>query len=152
MEKIGVIVKVKGDQAVVRCSNVCTTDCAFCPLGHLFAPGGKGPLEFDAKNEAGAREGDPVRIELDAGSSLAAYGLAYGVPVIGLIIGALAGVALAHFIPHQENLIIGALAFLGAAAGFAYAVREGRSFKAMPVITVVLNPTEPKGEDDHDLS
>lgn len=137
MEKIGTVIEILNNRATVRCLYRCDSECSFCPASHLFAKSDE-PLEIEALNQAGAKEGDTVRIELDAAASLGAYGLAYGVPILGLVAGALAGAAFAAQYPRLETLLVVGGAIAGAAAGFAFAVLRGRRFRPTPVIAEIL--------------
>lgn len=150
MEKVGTVVGIFNGRAKVRCLYRCDSECSFCPASHLFAKSDE-PLELEALNQAGAKEGDTVRIELDAAASLGAYGLAYGVPILGLVAGALAGAAFVPRFPRLETLLVVGGAILGAAAGLAFAVLRGRRFHPTPVIAEILTAdmsAENKGSCD----
>jgi positive regulator of sigma E activity len=147
MEKVGTVVKTFQDRAVVQCSYRCDATCTFCPVAGIFMSKDE-PLELEALNPAGARVGEVVRIELDSASSLAAYGLAYGIPLVGLITGAVIGALLSRRMPRlsptlhssgdvAETLFVAGMGILGAAAGLFFAVRKGRNFKATSVITKI---------------
>jgi sigma-E factor negative regulatory protein RseC len=137
MEKVGTVVKTFQDRAVVQCSYRCDATCTFCPVASIFMSKDE-PLELEALNPAGARVGEVVRIEMDSASSLAAYGLAYGIPLVGLITGAVIGALLSRRMPRLETLFVAGMGILGAAAGLFFAVRKGRNFKATPVITEIF--------------
>jgi sigma-E factor negative regulatory protein RseC len=137
MEKVGTVVKTFQDRAVVQCSYRCDATCTFCPVSSIFMSK-DGPLEIEALNPAGARIGEVVRIEIDSASSLAAYGLAYGIPLVGLITGAVIGALLSRRMPHLETLFVAGMGILGAAAGLFFAVRKGRNYRATPIITEIF--------------
>jgi len=96
------------------------------------------PLEIETLNPAGAKVGEGVRIELDSTSTLNAYGLAYGVPLLGLIAGAVIGALLSRYMPRLETLFVAGMCIIGTGAGLFIAVRKGRHFKATPVITEIF--------------
>ncbi len=138
IERIGKVLRVKGDKAVVEFRLMCGADCACCPMGRLF--GGKsGDLcEMEAENGAGAQPGDTVRAEISPGESFSAYALAYGVPLAGFLAGVIAGAALARSLKRNETLFIGLLGLAGLAAGFGVTLWKGRRFGTAVKITGVI--------------
>jgi len=138
VERIGKVLKISGDKAMVQFRLTCADDCAFCPVGRLFAGKSRDLCELEAVNRAGAKEGDVVRIEICSGSSLSLYALAYGIPMIGFIAGALAGAAVASRHPRYETVLIAAFSIAGVAAGFLVAIVKGRKISSTPVIQSVV--------------
>ena len=99
MEKVGTVVETTEGRATVQVGYQATSDCKLCPIGHLCALNRCESFRMEVLNPIGAKVGDMVRVELDTAASLAAYGLAYGVPTIGLVVGALVGTGLARYSP-----------------------------------------------------
>ena len=85
MEQIGTVKQAEGDKAriVVRRASACGENCAHCK-------GGCAPttVETEAKNTAGARTGDVVKIETDTKAVVRAALVLYFVPCVLAICGA----------------------------------------------------------------
>lgn len=143
MEKIGKVIRNRGERSVVRYRNQCSGDCETCPASHLFRGDPEESLELEAINRVGAKEGDTVRFELGPGPSLAAYGLAYGIPMVGLLGGAILGAILTGRLIRNQTLCVGLFSLLGSVAGFSYTICKGRNFHAVPVITDILDSEHP---------
>ena len=137
MERTGRVLETFQNRAIVEVDNRCDAGCKFCPVGHLFSGDAAGAVRIEADNQAGARIGDTVQLELCARTSLAAYGLAYGVPMIGFIVGALLGAGAAARFPKYETHLIAFFSFLGLVCGGAVTLYKGKRFRALPVITAV---------------
>lgn len=139
MERTGTVIAIKDNIAVVKCSGACPGDCKGCSVGHLFGSGGEDNPSLEAVNEAGAVVGDTVKIELDTKSSLAAYGIAYGIPMLGLITGAVTGYYANRILRMNENLVIFLFITVGVAAAFGIVYLLGSKFQGVPSVTRVMN-------------
>ena len=138
IEKIGKVLSIREDRAIVQFRLSCGEDCACCPMGRLFVGKSQDLCEMEAVNQAGALPGDTVRTEISPGAPLSAYSLAYGVPLAGFIIGVIAGAVFASRIQSSETLFIGLFGLLGLASGFGVALWKGRRFGTTVVITDVI--------------
>ncbi|NIS63146.1 MAG: hypothetical protein GTO13_21370 [Proteobacteria bacterium] len=93
LEEIGVVLKVEGELAVVKTQR--SSMCEGCHSGGFCkALGGDSDMEVAARNEAGAKVGDEVRVTIASKTFLTASFLVYMVPVTALILGALLGATL----------------------------------------------------------
>lgn len=90
MHEQGTVREVRGGLAVVE--SVQTDACAGCAAkGACHTMGGSKTRLISALNQAGAQEGDRVLMALPRRGALGAGFLVYILPVLALIIGALAG-------------------------------------------------------------
>lgn len=91
MTSFGIVKKAENGYATVKIkrNSMCSDDCGSCNLC------GKRNIEIKAKNGIGARDGDKVEIKMPDQSGFLASLLAYGIPVlillVAIIIGAVAG-------------------------------------------------------------
>jgi sigma-E factor negative regulatory protein RseC len=108
MKEIGCVTSVRGDAATIAMpvSGECKK-CGICTI----AAGGRDVL-LDARNDAGAREGDTVEIEIAPGRVLAAAFIIYMIPIILTIVGFLVGSAAAGGDPDSSLPIVLAVTFL----------------------------------------
>lgn len=93
--------------------------CGGQQLTQMFC---SGPKTYRVDNRIGAQVGDKVNISIEAGSVRHAANLAYGVPLVALVVGAALGGAAGR----DEGAILGAV--LGLVLSFAYV--RFRSFSA----------------------
>ena len=90
LEEVGIVQRVEGEVAVVKTKR--STLCDGCHSGSFCrALGGGSDMEVAARNEAGAKVGDEVKVTVASKTFLKASFLAYMVPVAALILGALLG-------------------------------------------------------------
>jgi len=139
MERTGIVVKISGSIAFVSFKGSCPEGCAACPMGRMFMKENGEICEIKAVNLVDAKIGDHVRLELDARTTLLAYGLAYGVPLLGLVGGILSGAFVANFFGWKQTIVIGVFGFCGLGLGFFYTLQKGKRFIAHPYITNVLS-------------
>lgn len=156
MQQVGLVVTASPETARVHVER--RTVCGRCGLcGSLQTMGGgHRELVVQADNQAGAREGDLVRLETSSGGVLLAAAAAYMFPVAGLLLGAAAGSWLAQMGWGQTevNAPLGGFVLL-AGAFFWLRRRESRLARSRlfaPVVTAVLDPEEwpqcfPPGHD-----
>ncbi|MDH4106693.1 MAG: SoxR reducing system RseC family protein [Gammaproteobacteria bacterium] len=117
---LGTIVSISADLAVVSVDGM--PACARCAEGRgcgagLFGQGRAARL-VDARipDGLGVAVGDPVRLSVPPSELLAASLLAYGAPLAGLVLGALASVAVPQSAGDSAAIL---LALLGLVSGFA---------------------------------
>ena len=90
LEEAGFVLRVEGELAIVKTKR--STMCDGCGSGGFCrALGGGSDMEVAARNEAGAKVGDEVRVTVPPKTFLKASFLVYMVPVAALIVGALLG-------------------------------------------------------------
>jgi positive regulator of sigma E activity len=116
----GIVVSVSGETATVRIrpQGGCPESHAGCPARALAEAG---EFEAEAQNLVHAGPGDRVVVEMESPHYYKALFLAFGLPVVAIIVGYAAGAALgrvARFVGEGAG-------FLGAALGF------GASFVVM---------------------
>lgn len=140
MEQEAVVARVEGDQVYVetdgagagcgRCHE--TGGCQSGLLGQLFR---SQPRQYRITNSIGVAPGERVIVRIADGATLGAAVLAYGLPVITLLLGALIGTALAGADRNDAATALGAT--IGLAAGFfcGLLIRSTPAFKlAAPVL------------------
>ena len=90
LEEAGFVLRVEGELAIVKTKR--STMCDGCGSGGFCRTlGGGSDMEVAARNEAGAKVGDEVRVTVPPKTFLKASFLVYMVPVAALILGALLG-------------------------------------------------------------
>jgi sigma-E factor negative regulatory protein RseC len=111
MEETGLVIKVEGRRAFVAVER--KSACESCPASAICKPTEEGSL-IEAINEAGAQIGDRVIVSLKAFSYLKGSIIAYGIPALSLIAGAVMGKEiLKGFVKLDPELLsaIGGLVF-----------------------------------------
>jgi len=103
MGETGQVVDVMGDSIKVQMAR--TEACAKC--GACTAGLSREEMLITARNLCGAKLGDRVIIELDGGSFLSAVAIMYGIPLLALIFGFLAGQLLARHAGFGEYELAG---------------------------------------------
>jgi len=116
MKEEGVITGIVGGIATVRVRR--TTACDHCSAsGACRSLGGGRDMEVDVASKTGAKEGDRVLLEMPSSSVIKLAFLAYMLPALALVAGALVGLKLAprlQLTPELGSLAL-ALAFFAAA-------------------------------------
>jgi len=139
IEDIGRVVKIADDQSYVEVER--SSACAQCGLQEAeeLATGGK--VVFEAYNMAGAAVGNRVRVQVRTGAYTKASLYIYGIPVLFLVIGAIAGAYAAKLFKQSSDTMSGLFAMVGLVIGFIvlFLLRKG-SNKAeyMPVVVEVI--------------
>ncbi|MEJ2314402.1 MAG: SoxR reducing system RseC family protein [Nitrospirota bacterium] len=87
MEEVGSVKSIQGPLATVVVAK--KSACEHCTAGTCTIKGGG--AEIEALNEAGAKVGQRVRVELQAYSYVKGSIMIYGLPAVALIAGAIAG-------------------------------------------------------------
>ena len=86
LRQTGKVVQLKGKLAVVRFQR--SDACGHCNACFHF---GSNEADIEIDNSCGAGVGDIVAIELHSGSMFKASAIAYGIPLIGLMLGVFIG-------------------------------------------------------------
>src|SRR4030043_8994 len=146
IEDIGKVVQVIDDKAYVEVER--SSACAQCGLQEAeeLAIGGK--VVFEAYNLAGAKSGDRVKVQVRTGAYMRASLYIYGIPVLFLIIGAIAGAYAATILRKSSDTMSALFAMGGLVVGFIilFLLRK-RSNKAeyMPVVVEVIQDNAASG-------
>ena len=146
IEDIGRVVRVADDQAFIEVER--SSACAQCGLQEAeeLATGGK--VVFEAYNLAGAKSGDRVKVQVRTGAYMKASLYIYGIPVLFLIIGAIAGAYAATILRKSSDTISALFAMGGLVVGFIilFLLRK-RSNKTeyMPVVVEVMQDNVASG-------
>ncbi len=153
LQETGTVVELPGgDVAVVLCAR-----SVFClyggPLG-LRRVEDRRHMRIEAKNTVGAAVGDRVKLVNRPGRLLLALFLLYGLPLVGLVAGALTGVVLGSYLGlGVKPDMLAALLGVGLMAGCFVLVRVGRRAVSMdpfrPLVTEIL-PGEEILEEEYD--
>lgn len=116
MVERGIVSRVEGDTAYVVFKR--TSACGRCKACGMLRD--MSEIEVDVPNSAGACPGDRVAVEFDAGNSLRSALLAYGVPLIFLIIGVALGYIIsgAFFPGAPADMVAAVCAILFTGLGF----------------------------------
>ncbi len=110
LRTVGTVTELSGDRATIafRRSKACG-DC------HACVSFGSDQAKTELKNTLGAKVGDRVSVELHSGSVMKASLILYGIPLLALLAGAVAG----SFIGNLWTAVFG----IGAAALALLAIR-----------------------------
>jgi len=146
IEDIGKVVKIDGDQAYVEVER--SSACAQCGLQEAeeLAIGGKVVLE--AYNLAGAKSGDRVKVQVRTGSYMKASLYFYGIPVLFLIIGAIAGAYAATILRKSSDTMSALFAMGGLVVGFIILFllrKSSNKTEYMPVVVEVVQDNAAAG-------
>ncbi len=115
----GIVLKVglKG-QNIALVKTVQHSGCEACSARNQCNPGAKGKAqEVEALNIVNAREGDLIQITMDTKALLQATFLLYIFPIIGMLLGAFVGNAVAIAVgmaPSAGSLLMGIICFVAA--------------------------------------
>ncbi|ABK44280.1 positive regulator of sigma(E), RseC/MucC [Magnetococcus marinus MC-1] len=150
MQEQGKVVELEGAFAIIATQR--KSACGNCggetSCNTLSGGLGKKPVLFRAYNEAQAKIGDNVVLEIREGAFLSASFLAYGMPMIALIVTGLVvrSIALGLGLELESAEGLGALSGLLALGGTFLFLRRfyaGQDIKPenMPVVRSILHPT-----------
>lgn len=146
IEDIGKVVQVIDDKAYVEVER--SSACAQCGLQEAEELAAGGKVVFEAYNLAGAKSGDRVKVQVRTGAYMKASLYIYGIPVLFLIIGAIAGAYAATILRKSSDTISALFAMGGLVVGFIilFLLRK-RSNKAeyMPVVVEVMQDNVASG-------
>ncbi len=147
IEDIGRVVKVDGDQAYVEVER--TSACASCGLQEAEELTAGGKVVFEAYNMADATIGDRVRVQVRTGTVTKASLYIYGIPVLFLMIGAVAGAYAATILKRSTDTMSALFSIGGLIIGFIilFLLRK-RSNKTeyMPVVVEVMQNNAASGD------
>ena len=105
-------------------------------------------IKARAHNPVSARPGDLVEIHMDGKAIYLSALILYGIPLTGLIIGAIMGASMGSTWFDDESLAAALFGLAGIGTGFILAVIIGNSNYAKtrltPTITRILTPVIPK--------
>lgn len=146
IEDIGRVVKIDGDQAFVEVER--SSACAQCGLREAEELASGGKVVFETYNMAGAAVGNRVRVQVRAGAYTKASLYIYGIPVLFLVIGAIAGAYAATILKRSSDTMSALFAMGGLAVGsiILFLLRK-RSNKTeyMPVVVEVIQDNAASG-------
>ena len=146
IEDIGRVVKVDSDKAYVEVER--SSACAQCGLQEAeeLATGGK--VVFEAYNMAEATIGDRVRVQVRTGAYTKASLYIYGIPVLFLVIGAIAGAYAATILKRSSDTMSALFAMGGLVLGFIILFllrKSSNKTEYMPVVVEVMQDNAVSG-------
>lgn len=157
MEESGTVIELKPNQiAVVLCQK--SSACNHCASKSSCISGDdKGSMQVDAHNPLNAQIGNRVKLVTSSRVFLRSSFILYIVPLIALVIGAVAGQQIGERIPNgpDPNLlaaIIGCAFLAGAFVTIRVGSRALPPEDYMPSITEILSPDadpQPESTDEH---
>lgn len=140
MQEVGTVVEVRDDLAIVEVER--SPACERCGVCHHML--GTNKMVAEARNDAQAKVGEKVNLEIESKIFLTMAFVLYIVPVVFLIIGYFIGSTLVAFLQKptysQEVGILSGFIFLG----FSYLIirmidrRAALSKQLRPVVTEVV--------------
>ncbi len=142
MEEIGVVIKTVGRFAKVSVEKPKGV-CEHCTMGSCQVS--KENAELEAINMVGAREGQKVRVVIKAVSYTKGSLIVYGLPVLALILGAIAGkeLALSSLKGHDPENMSALFAFGAFAASFVFirlwSSKAEKKLENKPIIEEILD-------------
>jgi sigma-E factor negative regulatory protein RseC len=147
IEDFGRVVKINGDQAYVEVER--TSACASCGLQEAEELAAGGKVVFQVYNMAGANTGDRVRVQVRTGAVTKASLYIYGIPVLFLVIGAVAGAYAATILKRSTDTISALLSIGGLIVGFIVLFllrKRGNKTEYMPVVVEVMGDNAASGD------
>ena len=146
IEDIGKVMKIDGDQAYVEVER--SSACASCGLQEAeeLATGGK--VVFEAYNMAGANIGDRVKVQIRTGAFAKTSLYIYGIPVLFLLIGTIAGAYAATILKRSSDTMSALFAMGGLVVGFIVVFlfrKRGNKTEYMPVVVEVIQDNAASG-------
>ena len=138
--------KIDGDQAYVEVER--SSACASCGLQEAeeLATGGK--VVFEAYNMAGANIGDRVKVQIRTGAFAKTSLYIYGIPVLFLLIGTIAGAYAATILKRSSDTMSALFAMGGLVVGFIVVFlfrKRGNKTEYMPVVVEVIQDNAASG-------
>jgi sigma-E factor negative regulatory protein RseC len=139
IEDIGRVVRVADDKAFIEVER--SSACASCGLQEAEELTTGGKVVFEAYNMAGANIGDRVRVQVKTGAYAKASLYIYGIPVLFLVIGAIAGAYAAAPLKQSSDTMSALFAMGGLVVGiimlFLLRKRNNKT-EYMPVVVEVI--------------
>jgi sigma-E factor negative regulatory protein RseC len=146
IEDIGRVVKINGDQAFIEVER--SSACASCGLQEAEELAAGGKVVFEAYNMAAANIGDRVRVQVRTGAYTKASLYVYGIPVLFLVIGAVAGTYTAMILKRSSDTMSALFAIGGLVVGFIVVFlfrKRGNKTEYMPVVVEVIQDNAASG-------
>ena len=146
IEDIGKVVKIDSDKAYVEVER--SSACASCGLQEAEELAAGGKVVFEAYNMASATIGDRVRVQVRTGAYTKASLYVYGIPVLFLVIGAVAGAYAATILKRSSDTMSGLFAMGGLVVGFIVVFlfrKRGNKTEYMPVVVEVIQDNAASG-------
>jgi len=146
IEDIGKVVKIDSDKAYVEVER--SSACASCGLQEAEELAAGGKVVFEAYNMASATIGDRVRVQVRTGAYTKASLYVYGIPVLFLVIGAVAGAYAATILKRSSDTMSGLFAMGGLVVGFIVLFlfrKRGNKTEYMPVVVEVIQDNAASG-------
>lgn len=101
MQEIGTVISTEGKKARVLINrHAACGECGACQIGRE-----KMTMETTAQNDIKAKPGDSVLVEMQFMNVLEATGIAYGIPLLGFLLGAIIGWFLAPSFNIDQTLL-----------------------------------------------
>ena len=146
IEDIGRVVRVDDDKAFIEVER--SSACASCGLqkAEELAAGGK--VVFEAYNMAEATIGDRVRVQVRTGAYAKASLYIYGIPVLFLVIGTIAGAYAATILKRSSDTMSALFAMGGLVVGFIILFllrKSSNKTEYMPVVVEVIQDNAASG-------
>ncbi|MBN2751546.1 MAG: SoxR reducing system RseC family protein [Rhodospirillaceae bacterium] len=117
--------------------------CGSCPekgaCGHAALLGEAPPIHMKLKNTLGVRPGDWIALGVSSNGLVASLGIAYGMPVLGFLIGTLVGSALGG---TAMAMLSGALGLGAAFLGCRHLFKADHDHAAPTMLRKMPPPTE----------
>jgi len=146
IEDIGRVVRVADDKAFIEVER--NSACASCGLQEAEELTTGGKVVFEAYNMAGANIGDRVRVQVRTGAYTKASLYVYGIPVLFLVIGAIAGAYAAAPLKQSSDTMSALFAMGGLVVGiimlFLLRKRNNKT-EYMPVVVEVIQDNAVSG-------
>ncbi len=139
IEDIGRVVRVADDKAFIEVER--SSACAQCGLQEAEELAAGGKVVFEAYNMAGANIGDRVRVQVRTGAYTKASLYIYGIPVLFLVIGAIAGAYAATILKRSSDTMSAMFAIGGLVVGFIILFllrKSSNKTEYMPVVVEVM--------------
>lgn len=147
IEDIGRVVKIDGNEAYIEVER--SSACASCGLQEAEELAAGGKVVFQAYNMAGAGIGDRVKVQVRTGAFTKASLYIYGVPVLFLLIGAVAGAYAATILKRSTDTMSALFAMAGLVLGFIVLFllrKRGNKTEYMPVVVEVMQNNAASGD------
>jgi positive regulator of sigma E activity len=133
MEEHGIVIALKGHQALVRVEN--TDACRTCSCKGFCMMAGDGSAQILADNSIGAKEKDWVTVALGEGRTIAGTAIVFLTPLLGLFIGLFLGISRYGTAGGVIGAIAGTLVGLGVLWLLDRRLGKGSTFR--PRITAI---------------
>lgn len=140
-EEIGVVKSISGALAIVDVPK--KSACQGCTMG-TCKPGDQ-TMEIEAFNQAGAREGQKVRVVMKSYAYTKGSMIVYGIPAVMLVLGAVVGKEIVSgFFPAVDSDVLSAVCgiiafFLSFLIIKSWTASAGKKIETKPVVEEILH-------------